>query len=158
MMKVFLLEHVPSVGKEGDVVTVSDGFAHNFLLPRKKGIQITPSNQASFARRLEKIKAREENVQVKKSSLSDRIASIQLILKRKMHDDGKLYGALNAQEVVDALQEHGVSIAKNQVIFEKSIKERGVHAVVIKLSSSLQPKLTVKIVPQQDDANRVAHT
>lgn len=145
-MKIFLVEPVKNVGREGEIVSVSDGFARNFLLPQKKGIQVTPHNEATFARRLEKIKARDEVSQVKKSTLSDKIASLQITLRRKMHDDGKLYGAINAQEIADALAEHGVSIAKNQVVFDKSIKERGVHAIVIKLSSSLQPRLSVKIV------------
>ena len=155
-MKIFLLEDIKNVGREGEIVSVSDGFAFNFLLPQKKGMQITPDNEANFARRLEKMKAREEVGQTKKSTLSDRIASIQLTLRRKMHDDGKLYGAISGQEIVDALSEHGVSVAKNQVIFDKSIKERGVHAVIIKLSSSLQPKLSVKIV-SNEDPNRAAH-
>lgn len=145
-MKIFLVEQVKNVGRAGEIVSVSDGFAHNFLLPQKKGIQVTPDNEAVFARRLEKLKARDEVSQVKKSTLSDKIASLQITLRRKMHDDGKLYGAINAQEIVDVLAEHGVSVAKNQVVFDKSIKERGVHAIVIKLSSSLQPRLSVKIV------------
>lgn len=148
-MKVFLVEDVKNVGREGEIVSVSDGFARNFILPQKKGIQVTADNASSFARRMEKIKAREEVTQAKKSSLSDRIASLQITLRRKMHDDGKLYGAISAQEIVDVLAEHGVSIAKNQVIFDKSIKDRGVHALTIKLSSSLQPRLAVKIVPAE---------
>lgn len=145
-MKVFLLEQVKNVGREGQIVTVSDGFARNFLLPQKKGLEITPDTEANFARRLEKIKAREDITQTKRSSLSEKIASLQITLRRKMHDDGKLYGSVGAQEIVEVLAEHGVSIAKNQVVFDKSIKERGVHAIVIKLSSSLQPKLSIKIV------------
>ncbi|MCL5436941.1 MAG: 50S ribosomal protein L9 [Candidatus Dependentiae bacterium] len=152
-MKIFLLEQVKNVGGAGDIVTVSDGFARNFLLPRKKGMVVTPDNEATFARRLEKIKAREELGNVKKSSLSDRIGSLQIVLRRKMHDDGKLYGAIGGQEIADALSEHGVSIAKNQVVFDKSIKERGVHSVTIKLSASLQPKLAVKVVSNEGGAH-----
>lgn len=145
-MKVFLIENVQNVGKAGEVVSVSDGFARNFLLPHKKGIEITAYNEGDFAKRAERMKARESTTLVKKSSLAERIEALQVTIRRKVHDDGKLYGAISTQEISDALAGEGVSVAKNQIIIEKSIKSRGLHSVVIKLSSSLQPRLAVKVV------------
>jgi len=69
-------------------------------------------------------------------------------LKRKLHDDGKLYGSVNPSEIVDLLAAHGVSVAKNQIEMEKSIKEKGSYEVTIKLSSRLQPKVTLNIVSE----------
>lgn len=149
-MKIFLVENVQNVGKAGEVVSVSDGFARNFILPSKKGIEVTAHNESDFAKRAERLKARENTSQVKKSSLADRIESLQVTIRRKVHDDGKLYGAINTQEISDALASEGVSVAKNQVLIEKSIKARGLHSVVIKLSSSLQPRLAVKVVADNE--------
>lgn len=149
-MKVFLLQNVLNVGMAGEIVKVADGFASNFLLPRKLGIQVTASNEMDFQKRLQKIEARKEVVQSKTSLLAERIKSLQLVLAYKMHDDGKLYGAVNPQDIVDALAEKGVSISKSQVLIDKSIKSKGLHSVTIKLSSTLRPLVSVKIVPEKE--------
>lgn len=146
-MKVFLTQDVNGVGKSGDIVTVSEGFAHNYLLPRKFGIEVNASNEAEFARRLQKIKQLVETTKVKTSALADKIKSVHITIKRRLHDDGKLYGSVSEQEIVDALAEAGVSVTKDKVVFDKSIKTKGVHQVTIRLSSTLKPTCTVRVVP-----------
>ncbi|HBY06189.1 MAG: 50S ribosomal protein L9 [candidate division TM6 bacterium GW2011_GWE2_42_60] len=148
-MKVFLLKDVVNVGMAGEIIKVADGFAANFLLPRKLGIEVTASNAKEFENRLQKIEAHKEVVQSKTSMLAERIKSLQLVLAYKMHDDGKLYGAVNPQDVVDALAEKGVSVSKSQIIVDKSIKSKGLHSITVKLSTSLQPAVSVKIVPEK---------
>lgn len=147
-MKVFLRQNVANVGRAGEIITVSDGYAMNYLLPHKLGVVVNEHNEAEFSRRISKIEQVKEIKSSKTSSLADRIGSLQVVIKRKLHDDGKLYGSINGQEIAEELSKHGVSIAKNQVIIEKSIKAHGVHTVVIKLSSSLQPTLSVKVVAE----------
>ena len=80
--------------------------------------------------------------------LAERINSMTITLKRKMHDDGKLYGAIGASEVVDELAKEGISISKNKVLFDKSIKNKGTHAATIKLTSTLKPKIKITIVSE----------
>ena len=70
-----------------------------------------------------------------------------MTLKRKTHDDGKLYGAIGSQEVADILAEKGISVSKSQILFDKSIKSTGTFEVTIKLSSKLLPVIQVKVVP-----------
>ncbi len=147
-MKVFLLQNIQNVGIAGEIVKVSDGFAKNFLLPKKMGIQITPSNEADFKKRLQTIEVRKEVVQTKTSGLAEKIKSLQIVLRRKLHDDGKLYGSISPQEIVDALAENGVSVSKNQIVVDKSIKSKGMHTVIVKLSTTLQPTLSIKIVAE----------
>ncbi|MBN2267195.1 MAG: 50S ribosomal protein L9 [Candidatus Babeliaceae bacterium] len=146
-MKIFLTEDVLQVGKAGAIVNVSDGFARNYLLPRKLGIEVHAGNEKEFARRLQKIEQRVEVAKTKTSSLADRIKSVAITIKRRMHDDGKLYGSISEQEVVDALAGSGITISKDKVVFDKSIKAKGVHEVTIRLSSTLQPTCTVRVVP-----------
>ena len=81
--------------------------------------------------------------------LAEKIKQLTVTLKRKTHDDGRLYGAVNGAEVSDLLAKQGISIAKNQVEFGKSIKATGIHKVTIKLSSKLQPQLTLKVTAEK---------
>lgn len=148
-MKVFLLKDVAKIGMAGEVVKVSDGYAANFLFPRKLAVQVTPENEASFEERRKKLEKRESVIETQTSMLAERIKSLTLTLKRKIHDGGKLYGSVAPQEIVDLLADKGVSISKNQVIFGKTIKEKGTHSVTIKLSSRLQPVVTVKILAEE---------
>jgi large subunit ribosomal protein L9 len=146
-MRVFLLKDVEKIGMAGEIVKTSEGYARNFLIPKKLAVEVTPQNEAQFRNKVKTVEHRKEVVATKTSMLAERIKSIELVLRRKMHDGGKLYGAISAHEVVDLLAEKGVSVAKNQVIFD-TIKTKGNYPVTIKLSSKLQPTLTLKVVPE----------
>lgn len=148
LMKVFLLKDVAQVGMSGEIVKIADGFATNFLFPRKLAIEVTADNEKSFTKRLKTIEKREEVVASKTSMLAEKIKTLELVLKRKMHDGDKLYGSVSPQEVVDLLAEKGVSVSKSQIIMDKSVKTKGAHTIVIKLSSKLQPTITLKIVAE----------
>lgn len=147
-MKVFLLENVEKVGIAGEIITVSTGYAQNFLLPKKLAVEITPHNEAVYKKREKQIEHRKEVIATKSSMLAEKIGAIKISLKRKMHDDGKLYGSINAAEIVDALAEKGISVTKSQVEMEKSIKTKGTYQVTIALSSKLRPSITVTITPE----------
>lgn len=147
-MKVYLLKDVPKIGMAGEVLKVADGFGQNFLLPRKLAVEITAQNESFYKQREKVVEHRKEVVATKTSMLAEKIGSIKLTLKRKMHDDGKLYGAINASEVVDLLAEKGVSISKSQVDLDKSIKAKGIYDVTIKLSSNLKPTVKLTIISE----------
>ena len=147
-MKVFLLKDVERVGLAGEIIKVAEGYAANFLIPRKLGVEVTPANEKQFQSKIKVVEHRKEVVATKTSMLAEKINAVKLTLKRKMHDDGKLYGAVGAHEVVDLLAEKGFGIGKSQVNFDKSIKEKGTYQVTIKLSSTLQSKVSLSIVPE----------
>src|SRR3990170_3887977 len=147
-MKVYLLKDVEKVGLAGEVINVKDGFADNFLLPKKLAVRITEQNENFYAKRTKIIEKRKEVVASKTSMLAEKIKGITVALTRKIHDDNKLYGSISEGEIVDALSQKGIGISKSQVIFDKTIKEKGTYKVTIKLSSTLQPQVTVKIVPE----------
>jgi len=107
-----------------------------------------PENEQFYQSRIKQVENRKEVVATATSMLAEKIKSTTVILKRKMHDDDKLYGSVAPNEIVDLLADKGISISKNQVQFEKSIKSKGTYEVTIKLSSRLQPQLTVKVVPE----------
>jgi len=147
-MKIYLLKNVPNIGQAGNVYSVSDGFARNFLIPRKLGVEVTTQNQANLSNLIKVAQEKKEVTAVKTSQLAERIKSLELVLKRKMHDDGKLYGAISNSEIVALFAEHGITISKSQVELDKSIKSKGSYTLTIKLSTQLKPTVKIKIVPE----------
>ena len=145
-MKIFLLKDVEKLGLAGEVLKVKDGYADNFLIPKKLAVKITAANEAFFKKREKVVEHHKEVVASKTSMLAEKIKSLQIKLKTKTHDDGKLYGSVSPADVVDLLAEKGISISKNQVEFGKSIKSTGIFKITIKLSSKLKPELTLKVV------------
>jgi len=145
-MKVFLLKDVEKIGLAGEIIKVKDGFATNYLVPRKLAVILTAENEKHYTGRVKNVEHRKEVISTKTSMLAEKIGSFQLKLKCKTHDDGKLYGSVSPADIVDLLGEKGISISKNQVEFGKSIKSTGTYKVTIKLSSKLKPVLTLKVV------------
>jgi len=146
-MKVFLLKDVEKVGMAGEIIKIKDGFALNFLLPKKLAVIITPDNEKFYLGKVKIVEHRKEVVETKTSMLAEKIKAIQLKIQCKTHDDGKLYGAVGAADIIGLLAEKGVSVSKNQIEFDKSIKAIGTYKVTIKLSSKLKPTVTLKVVP-----------
>lgn len=145
-MKVFLLKDVEKIGMRGEILDVSDGYASNFLLPKKLALVVTPANEHQFKQRVIQLDKRKEIVETKTSMLAERIKALKITMKRKIHDNGKLYGSIATSEIADLLTEQGISIAKNQILLDKSIKETGSYEVTVKLTSRLQPAFTLKVV------------
>lgn len=146
-MKVFLLKDLEHIGLSGEIVKVKEGFAQNYLFPRKLAVEVNKTNQQHFKNRERVVDHRKEVLESKTSMLAEKIKSTSITLKRKTHDDGKLYGSINPQEIVDLLGEKGIAISKSQVLFGKSIKTTGDYEITIKLSSKLQPAVSLKVVP-----------
>lgn len=147
-MKVYLQKDVEKVGLAGEIIKVEDGYARNFLFPRKLAVEITPLNESFYTKKIRQVVHRKEVLNSKTSMLAENIKAMKLTLKRKVHDDGKLYGAVNSQEIADLLGENGISVSKSQILIDKSIKTKGSHSVTVKLTSQLKPTLTVVVVPE----------
>lgn len=147
-MKVFLQENVQGIGLKGEIIKVTEGYARNYLIPRGLGVEVLPENESFFASRMRTVEKRKEVIATKTSMLADKIGMIKVVIKKKMHDDGKLYGSLNPSEIADAIAEKGVMVSKNQVILDKAIKAKGTYSVTIKLTAQLQPKISVQVISE----------
>ncbi|KKP25250.1 MAG: 50S ribosomal protein L9 [candidate division TM6 bacterium GW2011_GWF2_30_66] len=145
-MNVYLLKDIEKIGLAGQIIKVKSGFADNFLVPQKLAIVITPANEAFYKGKVKHVEHVKEVVSSKTSMLAEKIKSLQLKLKSKAHDGGKLYGAISASDIVDLLAENGISVTKSQVEFGKTIKSVGTYNVTIKLSSKLKPEFQLKVV------------
>lgn len=147
-MEVYLYKDVEKIGLAGEIIKVGDGFARNFLIPQGLAIEITSHNKAQYLSKIRKVENRKEAIASQTSMFAEKLNGMSITLKRKMHDDGQLYGSINASEVVQALADQGISITKSQVEFDKPIKSKGSFKVTIKLSTRLKPAITVVIVAE----------
>lgn len=144
-MRIFLLKDVEKIGLAGEIIKVKEGFGQNFIIPRKLGVEVTEQNEGQFKTRIKHVEHRKEVIASKTSMLAEKIKALTVQMKRKVHDEGKLFGSVTPCEIVEALAAKGVSVSKSQVDFGKSIKTTGSHEVKIKLSSKLQPSFTLVI-------------
>jgi large subunit ribosomal protein L9 len=145
-MRVYMIKDVEKVGMSGQVVNVSDGFAANYLFPRKLAMPVTSGNMKQIQHVVQKEQVSAQILNSKVAMLAERIKTLHLTVKERVHDDGKLYGAVGADEVVELLKEKDIVINRKQVEFDKAIKAVGEHKVTIRLSSKLKPQLTIKVV------------
>lgn len=149
-MKVMMLQDVENVGMAGSVVNVADGYALNFLVPRKLAIKATAKCVLHHKTVVKKQAVEKTVLSSKIAMLAERISNLHLTLKERVHDNDKLYGAVGADEVVRLLKEKDITVNRKQVEFGKAIKSAGEHKVTIKLSAKLKPELTLKIVASKE--------
>src|SRR5205807_6636310 len=105
-----LVKNVEKIGMAGELLNVSDGFAANFLIPKKMAIQITPNNEQFYMQKKKDVAHRKEVIETETSMLAENIKSLNLVIKRKMHENGKLYGAISAAEIATLLMEKATSL------------------------------------------------
>ena len=145
-MQVLMLKDVEKVGMVGQSVKVSTGYAVNYLIPKKLAMKLGKNEVVLHQVKVETQKVEKQTLNSKAAMLAERIKSIHITIKERVHDDGKLYGSVGASEIVDLMKEKDIHINKKQVEFDKSIRAVGEHKVTIKLSSKLKPQLTLKVV------------
>jgi large subunit ribosomal protein L9 len=149
-MKVFLLQDIENVGMAGQIVNVTDGYAANFLFPRKLAQKVVPGSEAFFVQKIKKAEATAQVLSSKIAMLAEHLKTAKISVSKRVHDDGKLYGSISAEEIVDGLKVKGFSVNKKQVVFGKAIRTIGEHGVMIKLSSKLTPEITVVVTAAKE--------
>ena len=147
-MEVYLYKDVEKIGLAGEIIKVGDGFARNYLIPQGLGVEITSQNKNQYLSKIRKVENRKEVIATQTSMFAEKLNSVSITLKRKMHDNGQLYGSINASEIMEALAGQGISITKGQVEFDKPIKSKGSFKVSIKLSTRLKSTITVTIIAE----------
>jgi large subunit ribosomal protein L9 len=151
-MQVYLLKDVENVGMAGQVIKVSDGYASNFLIPRKIAVKVTNENLSFYKNKVQKIEVEKKVLSSKTAMLAEKIKDLHIVVKKRAHDEGKLYGAIGADDVVEILKEKGIIVNKKQIEFPKAVRAIGEHKVTIKLSSKLKPEFTLKVVAQEQES------
>ena len=149
-MQVILLQDLYKHGVAGEVVKVADGFARNFLIPRKMAIQATPAALRRTETVRKNVEARRAQYNDMLNDLARQIDGVELIFGRRAASTGKLFGSVTTQEIADQLdRESGVDINRRR-ISQQSLREVGTHKVTVRLGNEMAPTLTVSIVPEDE--------
>lgn len=152
-MEIILLERVEKLGAIGDVVKVKDGFARNYLLPRKKALRANESNRKLFEANRARLEEENANrrTDAEKSSKGVEGKTVQLI--RQASNTGQLYGSVSARDIVDALDVAGAKVTKSQIVLDRPIKSIGVHEVKIALHPEVQVAVKVNVARSPEEAD-----
>ncbi|MDO6415713.1 50S ribosomal protein L9 [Sphingomonas sp. BIUV-7] len=155
-MDVILLERVEKLGQIGDVVTVKNGFARNFLLPRKKALRANEANKKVFEANKTTIVAENANRRAEAETASKDIDGKTLTLIRQASNTGQLYGSVSARDLADLLAEDGAKVLKNQIVLDKPIKAIGINTVKIVLHPEVSVSIKVNVARSPEEAEMQA--
>jgi large subunit ribosomal protein L9 len=145
-MEIILREDVQHLGKTGDVVSVKDGYARNFLLPKGLAYLATVANKQRIAREAERIAAQRAAERVSAETEAARVASVHLTFAVKVGEEDKLYGSVTASDIQRRLEEQGIRIDKRRIDLPEPLHELGEFRVGIKLHPDVRPEITVSVV------------
>ena len=147
-MKVILTKDVAKLGKAGEMKSVADGFATNFLIPQQLAVPAAGgayrAYQHDIASREEKRKREREEAEI----AATRIASTTLTMGVKVGDAGKLYGSITAKDIADALARRGIVVDRHKVDLEEPLKSLGTYKVAVKVFSGMTPEVTIVVEPK----------
>ena len=145
-MKVILLEDVNKVGRRGEVREVSDGYARNFLLPKKLALGATAGNLKNLEHIKQQANAKAERAKADAEALRARIEALAYEERRQASEEGKLFGSVTSQDLVDFLDKHGIKVERRRVQLDEPIKMLGETTVPIRVHPEVTAQLRVSVV------------
>lgn len=148
-MKVILREDVDHVGKMGDLVTVKDGYARNYLLPRDMAAPATERNVRALEHQKRLIEAKRKKERAAAEELVKRLASIPLTFPMQAGEDDKLFGSVTSKDIAEALAAKDFVVDKRKIVLDKPLKALGTFTVPIKLSTDISGDVTVSVVKEE---------
>lgn len=151
-MQVILLERIEKLGQMGDVVTVKDGFARNFLLPMKKALRATSGNKATFEADRAQLEAENLERKTEAEAVAKAMVDVKVVMIRAAGESGQLYGSVSSRDIAEVVTEAGVGISRNQVVLDRAIKTLGLHAVNVRLHPEVVESVVVNIARSADEA------
>lgn len=151
-MKVILTDEIRGLGGRGDVVQVKDGYARNFLLPKNLAREATPGNLKSIEHERKKwaLLTQKEKEAAQKSA--EQVQGMKITLRKKVGEQGHLFGSVTAGDIADALQAQGIEVDKRRVELAHPIKDAGVHSVEVRLHREVTVKIEVDVVNEKGEA------
>ena len=152
-MKVVLLERVENLGAIGDVVTVKDGFARNYLLPRDKARRATAQNLKAFELDRAAIEARNEKNKAEAQKIGDKIDGQTYVMIRQAGETGHLYGSVAGRDVAEVIKAEGGNVTRSQVVLNVAIKALGIHEVLVRLHPEVSATVKINIARRSGRAH-----
>jgi len=150
-MEVILREHVDNLGRRGEIVKVADGYARNYLLPRKLALVASEGNKKQIERERSKFEAAEAEEQKVAQAMADRIAPVEVEITRKVGETEALYGSVTSADIADALNAKGFEVDKRKLVLHEPIKKLGEYTVPIKLHRDVTVPLKVRVSAEGAD-------
>jgi len=155
-MEVILLERIGRLGQMGDVVTVKDGYARNFLLPQGKALRATETNRKHFESQRAQLEARDLERKTEAEAVAEKLNGESFVVIRQAGDNGQLYGSVSTRDIATAMTEGGFSIERQQVLLDRPIKMLGLHEVRISLHGDVVPHVVINVARSEEEAARQA--
>ena len=147
-MEVILREHVDNLGRRGEMVKVADGYARNYLLPRKMALLATAGNKQQIERERAKFEAKEAEERGIAEAMAARMANLEVTITRKVGETDALYGSVTTSDIAGALAAKGFDIDRRKLQLREPIKRLGEHDVNVRLSRDVTARVKVKVEPE----------
>jgi large subunit ribosomal protein L9 len=147
-MEVILRQAVENLGKPGDVVKVSNGYARNFLLPRGVAFEATPGNLKRIAQEKNRLEAEENQRRDAAQALAAKLEQVSLTFSARVGEEGKLFGSVTPADIVHQLEQQGFQIEKRQIDLHEPLKTLGVFRVPVRLHAEVKPEIKVWVIKQ----------
>jgi len=147
-MEVILREHVDTLGRRGDVVKVTSGYARNYLLPRKLALPVTEASKRQIEREREKAEARDAEERTAAEALAQRVSGFDISIARRVGENNTMYGSVTSADIAQALAAKGFAIDKRKITLPEAIKALGEHTVPVKVHRDVTAEVKVKVVAE----------
>ncbi len=145
-MKVILLDDVTKVGRRGEVREVSDGYARNYLIPKKLALSATAGNLKNVGHIKEQQEAKADRIKAAADALRGRIDALVYEERRQASEEGKLFGSVTSQDVAEFLERNSIKVERRRIVLDEPIKALGEFAVAVRLHQDVTAQLRVSVV------------
>jgi len=146
-MELILKETIDTLGEEGDVVKVKNGYGRNFLIPRRLAVLANKSNLTVLEKEKAAIVARKKNQREEAEALAKKVAGATVVITHRSGEDNKLFGSVTAADIAEKLATLGIELDKKKIVLAEPIKTLGVTMVPVKIGYQISAEITVEIVP-----------
>jgi large subunit ribosomal protein L9 len=147
-MKVILIDEIRGLGSRGDVVTVKDGYARNFLLPKQLAREATPGNLKSIEQERKKWALLADQEKIVAQKAADSVKGMKIVIHKRVGDHGNLFGSVTTNDIADALTAKGIEVDKRRIELAHPIKSIGTHDVEVRLHREVAAHIQVEVVPE----------
>jgi len=153
-MEVILREHVDNLGRRGEIVKVADGYARNYLLPRKLALLATEGNKKQIERERGKFEAKELEEQKVAEAVAERLATVEVAIARKVGETEALYGSVTSGDIAQALAAKGFDLDRRKLVLQEPIKKLGEFDIPVKLHREVTTRVKVRVVAEGGDEKK----
>ena len=152
-MEVILREHVEHLGRRGDVVKVAEGYARNYLLPRKLALAVTENNKRQIEREKKLAEARDAEEKATAEAIAQRLGQLEIDIPRRVGENETLYGSVTSADIAHALQAKGFDIDKRKVVLPEPLKALGEAHIPVKIHRDVTAQVLVKVIAETATAS-----